>query len=500
VIRADRTVVAVRSLDGAGGRLRRAFRQRHGARILKAREVRYHRATAPDGAPILVKAMDGAPDRVLARGLDEIRFEYRDDAGEALSPSQVRHVMPGAVKARLVLSPAPGSHEGEIVPPLMRVVALDVHSANLPFDVPRPGFRLRRVFRRIQNAVSVTARPLAEAGIIVAAGQPRSQSLGYLYTFPFYKLVRDARVDSFVPLFGVRDTVAGAFPPEDSPLAGSLFVVTGGVRSVEVWRVSPDVGDQIGPTSERQLFASVRHMSSAGGAVFANDGLLYISDPAAGRIVRIRADGPPGAPVPEVVASMPGRPGPLALGRNGTLYVLVDERSTGLIGAGAALWEIPLESDEEPSPRRVAPLPGEARSLARDPLTGGLFALFGERGGDTILLEMTRRWLKRPEGKPREVFRLSAWKREVETTLPDAETPGIDGALFPTRLEFASFDDTGAVYFGAASVGLVLKCDLDRPGGVSHHRVRLAAVVEQDLRSETIIPRVLGWRRATPGL
>jgi hypothetical protein len=500
VTRADRRSLAFRSLDGPGGRLRRAFRVRHGARVLKAREVRFYPATAPDGASIVVKAVDGGPERVLARDVDELRFEYRDDTGEALSPSQVRRVAPSAVKARLAVSPGPGAHDGETVPLLSRIVALDVQSATVPFDVPRPGFRLRRVFHRIQNAVAVAARPWAEAGVIVAAGQPRETGPGYLYTFPLHKGIRDVRVDTFVPLGGMREVVGAAFAPEDGPLSGSLFLVTGGPR-VEVWRVTPDSGEQIGPMSQLQPFASVQQMRSAGGAAFADDGALYLSDPVAGGIVRLRTGGAPGPMIAEDVAAIPGRPGPIALGRNGSLYVLADERSTGMIGAESALWEIPLEDEQDPAtPRRVAALPGEPRSLARDPLTGSLHALFGERGGDTVLLELTRSWLRRPEGEPREAFRLSAWKREVETMLPDADTPGIGGALFPTRLEFAAFDETGAVYFGAAGVGLVLKCDLDRPGGASHHAVAVAAVIEQDRRSEAKLPRLLGWRRSAPGL
>jgi hypothetical protein len=201
----------------------------------------------------------------------------------------------------------------------------------------------------------------------------------------------------------------------------------------------------------------------------------------------------------ERIASLPGRPGAMALGQNGSLFVLSYRPEAG--PNETQVLEIPFDEDGTPlAPRVAAEFSGTPLSLARDPLSGSLDALVREKGGDTVLLELSRAWLRRPDGPPAAAFRLSRWKREMETSFPGSETPVLPLMLRPNRLDFAAFDSTGALYLGASETRLVLKFDLDRPGGTTDHNLGVAAVVEQEQGSARKRVRVHAWRKVTPGL
>src|SRR5262249_10528791 len=145
-------------------------------------------------------------------------------------------------------------------------------------------------------------------------------------------------------------------------------------------------------------------------------------------------------------------------------------------------------------PRAVADLPGTPLSLSRDPLSGALYALVRESGGDTVLLELSRTWLRRPLGPPAEAFRLSRWRREMETAFPGGDTPVLPLMLRPSRVDFAAFDAVGGLYIGASETRVVLKFDLDRPGGTADHTLGVTGVVEQERGSLRKRVRLYAWR------
>jgi hypothetical protein len=467
-----------------------------GLLVHKVREVRFRLTTDAQGAVVLVKDVEGQPRQVLARHVGGLRFEYLDDLGETIAPARVRPGRSlGGVRITLSLLPDPARPPVH-VPPLTLVVPLEPQSATVTFDVPRPGFRLRRAFYRMRNAVGVVSRPFSEAGVILAES-PAGPN--WLYTFPLQRLIRDARIDTVVPLARVRQAAALALAPEEGPWSGSLFVVTGVLRSIQVWRVSPDAFGGISASSEVDLLTETRDMSVLGGAAFGIDGGIYLSDPSAGAIFRyLPGDPDPGRARVEPVAAVPGRPGPLVLGDNGSIYCLAE--APGAEGGGTVLWELAFDPAGAPEPpRRVARLEGAPRSVALDPLTGSLYALLADPLGDTVLLELSRPWLRRPQTPPREAFRLSSWRKEVERTLPEAGDVVIPRNLLPPSLDFVSFDASGALYFGAAKVELVLQAELDRPGGVGLHTLGVAGIVGQEPGLVRKSIRIQAWRKKVFG-
>lgn len=498
ISRSERGYLAVRSLDGPRGQLRRRFSA--STRLVKVREVQYSLRTAEStGRVVLVKRVDGRPEQVLAHHVGELRFEYQDDAGNKVALARVGGARSLAlVRATLRLLPIPEPLSAPFtVPPLSRTVALGSHSAAVSFDVPARAFRLRQVFYRMDNAVAVAARPFFDAGVILLSGAPRWTGPGLLYSFVAQRVPGDVRVDTVLPLPPVREAVAASFGPQDGPWSDCVFLVTGALRDVQVLRVSPDGWGGIGPGSPLELLLVTKDMSTAGGAAFGVDGALYLSDPMGGGIFRY-IPGPADwrkASV-ERVASIDGRPGPVAPALNGSLYVLAEEIDPWEEGT-AVLWELPFDDDSSPQPpRRVARLAGEARSLAFDPATGSLYALLRERLGDMVLLELSRPWLRGPRQRPHEVFRLSRWRKELETTMPKLDDVRIPWGLFPRSLDFVSFDPTGYLYFGAPD--LVMKGELPRPGAVAFHSVGLSGVVAQGAGEKTA--RLQAWRKTPGGL
>jgi hypothetical protein len=516
VVAAGGGMLAFRSLDTRDGTLVRTRRAGRGGRVLKLREVRFALVPAVgEEATLLQESVDDQPPRTLARYVGRMRFDYRDDADVPVHPALVaRSGSVARVKVSLALLTTPDEPTLSAAAPTVEHGALlDAHEAMLAFDVPRHGCTMRRYFVGLANAVDVVSRPFDEAGMILGAGEPRGLGASYLYVFLLSRLTAaaratDMRIETLVPLQRMRDlviqgpAVPGAvqaiFAPDESPLAGSLVVVSAGLREVLFWRVSPDPGGAIGPGSRIDLLGKTSVVSAAGAAAFGIDGGLYVTDPAQAALFRcVPSDS--GVPPCDRVASLPGRPGPMALGLNGSLFVLSSVSSVG--PNDAQVLEIPFDEGGKPlPPRNVAELPGTPLSLARDPVSGSLYALVRERGGDSVLLELSRAWLRRPAASPTEAFRLSRWKREIETAFPGGETPVLPLILRPSRADFAAFDAVGGLYLGASETRLVLKFDLDRPGGSADHTLGLTGVVEQERGSPRKRVRLYAWRNAVPGL
>jgi len=497
VVRSEWGSLSFRSLDGADGQFNRRFLASLGARVLKMREVRLRRRADGHGAVVLVKEEEGSGEQVLARHVQELHFEYRDDLGEVLEPSRIRpgHLAAG-VGIHLRLAPEPG-RPPVFVPPVNLFVALEPSSAVVGFDLPQPGFRLRRVFYRIDSAVGVASRPFGESGFILAVA-PTGKN--WLYAFRKQRLIRDARIDTVVALASVAGGVNLFFAPEEGPWAGFLYVVTGQLRRTQVWRIAPDSYEAIGPSSAVELLADTSELTELGGAAFGIDGALYLSDPSQGAVFRYL----PGAldPLngrPQSAFLVRGRPGPLALGDNGSLYVLTDDPEATESGR-TVVWELPFDGASAPLlPRRIARLAGEGRSLAVDPLTGSLYVLMRDGRGDSVLVELSRLWLRRPEGLPREAFRLSAYKKQIESTFPTLGEVRIHPSLFPPFLDFVAFDAAGSLYLGASKTSIVVQAELERPGGVSFHRVGLAGIVGQDPHSDKKVVRLNAWKKTVFG-
>ena len=387
VVRAEPGALSFRSLDGPGGRLARRFPSSPGARVIKLREASFRLTTDPLGAVVLVKEATGQPSQVLVRHVQALRFDYRDEQGEPLAPGRVRPAGRPAVGISLRLDSEPGGPV-VVVPPLSLVVPLEPQSATVTFDVPRPGFRVRRLFSPVKGAVAALSRPFAEAGVIVAE-LPAGGNM--LATFVLERGVRDVRIDTLVPLGRVRQAAVAAFGPESGPWAGSLFVVTGGLRSIQAWRISPDGSGTIGPASAVDLVMETPELAFLGGAAFGIDGALSLGSerraifrgsraiqrgrPLEARGVRRRPAGSPGAGRGRL-AVPPGRA--TRRGRRRSRPV-----------------ELPFADRGAPAPpRRVARL--GTGSPDRSPRSAHRLAVRPARRapGDTVLLELSRAWLR----------------------------------------------------------------------------------------------------------
>jgi prepilin-type N-terminal cleavage/methylation domain-containing protein len=504
VDRVQRDELDLRFPEDSGGRLRRPFRVERASRVVKVREAVFFLRDSPlEGERVLVKQVDGAAEQVLARGVGELRFEYLDRAGETIALRRVT-VSPqlALVRTRLALVlPAPAPSEPRpFLPPLTTAVALEPQSATVGFDEPGRRFRLVRYFWPISNAVGVASRPLADEAVILTAGPTPVTGPGALYKFIAQPGFLDVRVDSLVSLDPVRYALQPLFAPEEGALAGSLFVVAGSTRSVEVWRVLADELGEISPHSDLEQMARLREMQGVGGAALGIDDALYLTDPAGGAVFRFHpeaADAKRGGV--ERIATIGEEPGPIASAPSGSLYFLARRVSLG--DERTTVWELPFDEALSPlAPRAVGLLPGEPRSLALDPTTGSLHALQREPLGDDVLFELSSDWLRQPRGRPRESFRLSRWKREYERDVPKPDDVVLPGRAFPPGIDFVTFDSFGSAYLGAAKINMVLKCELERPEGTAYHFVGVAGVVEEEAGSARKKLRLHAWRKATSGL
>lgn len=246
-----------------------------------------------------------------------------------------------------------------------------------------------------------------------------------------------------------------------------------------------DANGRLGPSALVERVAETDLLKNLGGAAL-DDRALFVGDTETGAVYRHALVDPPGSFTP--VAFLPGAPGALAFGLDGILYcVLTPPEASG----GDVLWAVPVDGRGTPAP--VARLDGRGRSLAYDPLSGSLYALVQERGGDSVLRAFSRRSLREPGAPPELPFRLSAWKAEVESAFPPLD-PSVPPNLFPARLDFASFDANGTLYLGAWDVGLVLQTELARLG-LGRRKVGVSGIVGADVATGRPRSLLQAWKK-----
>jgi hypothetical protein len=126
--------LAFRSLNGPGGQLQSQFLTSLAARVLKVREVGFYLKKDSAGTVVLARKATGQAEQILARYVDDLRFDYFDDVGEELDPSRIgAGLAPGGVQIALRLLPNPALPR-VTVPPLSLRVSLEPQSATVAFD------------------------------------------------------------------------------------------------------------------------------------------------------------------------------------------------------------------------------------------------------------------------------------------------------------------------------------------------------------------------------
>jgi hypothetical protein len=491
VVRAEGPTIALRPLEE--GAFRGTFSPNRGARVLGLREVRYFLGEPrADGRRDLVKDVVGVGQRVLTRDVLSMGFEYLDDENEPISLSKVEST-PVLASVRVSLRFLPGS---EALSPkgLSTTVALERRSGTIDFERRDLGFRLSRIFFPLDNPAGVASRIGSRYALILASGRVPSQDRAYLYTFEMEKRFLSASVDDVIFLEDVRAPVSLTYGPEGGPLAGSLFVAAWGLRIGHLSRISPDASGGISRESAVETFEGTEAIAQAGGIAFGADDALYVASQERGAIFRFRF-GPRGSPGnPERLFRLTGTPGALVEGTDGHLYFLMNH------GENGSLWRMAFDETLSPQPPvAVGALPGLAVSLARDPVSGDLFALARDPSADFVVLELGRGFLK-GAGEPRPLFSLREWREGVLDVQSDPRDlpfamEGVEAlpSLDIEELDFLSFDSFGSLYMGCRRASLVLKFELDRPSG--RYVVGLAAGVVE--RGEGLSPliRMHSWKK-----
>ncbi|HEU0092468.1 MAG TPA: prepilin-type N-terminal cleavage/methylation domain-containing protein, partial [Vicinamibacteria bacterium] len=82
--------LALRSLDGPDGRLVHPFLTSLAARVLKVREVSFFLKTDRTGAVVLAKKTTGRVEQILARYVEDLRFDYVGEGGEPMERAAIR--------------------------------------------------------------------------------------------------------------------------------------------------------------------------------------------------------------------------------------------------------------------------------------------------------------------------------------------------------------------------------------------------------------------------
>ncbi len=494
VVRAEGTTIALRPLEENQGGFRGSFSPSRGARVLGLQEVRYFLGEPrADGRRDLVKDVVGVGPRVLTRDVLSLGFEYLDDENEPISLSKVESTLE-LRSVRVSLRFLPGD-DALFPKSLSTTVALEPRSGNIDFERRDLGFRLSRVFYPIDNPTGVASRIGSRFALILASGKVPSQDRAYLYTFEMEKRFLSASVDDVIFLEDVRAPVALTFGPEGGPLAGSLFVAAWGLRIGHLSRIAPNEFGGLSRESEVTTFEGSEAIAQAGGIAFGADDALYVASQEKGAVFRFRFGSRAKPGNPERLFRLTGTPGALVEGTDGHLYFLMNHGERG------SLWKMAFDETLAPQePVRVGALPGLAVSLARDPVSGDLFAIVRDATADFVVLELGRGFLK-SLAEPRPLFSLRAWREgllDVKTDprdLPFA-IEGVEGlpSLDIDELDFLSFDSFGSLYMGCRTASLVLKFELARPSG--RYVVGLAAGVVE--RGEDLSPliRMHAWKKS----
>jgi hypothetical protein len=441
----------------------------------------------------LVKDVVGLGPRVLTRDVLSLGFEYLDLENEPISLSKVEST-PELRSVRVSLRFLPG--DDALLPKgLSTRVALEPRSGTIDFERRDLGFRLSRVFYPIDNPAGVASRIGSRFALILASGKAPSQDPAYLYTFEMEKRFLSASVDDVVFLEDVRAPVALTFGPEGGPLAGSLFVAAWGLRIGHLTRIAPDASGGLSRESTVTTFEGTEAIAQAGGIAFGADDGLYVASRERGAIFRFPfgARGSPGKP--ERLFPLTGTPGALVEGTDGHLYFLMNHGERG------SLWKMAFDETLSPQePVQVGALPGLAVSLARDPVSGDLFALVRDPTADFVVIELGRGFLKGLADPP-PLFSLREWRDGLLDVKTDPrELPfafqGVEAlpSLEIEELDFLSFDSFGSLYMGCRKASLVMKFELDRPSG--RYVVGLAAGVVE--RGEGLSPsiRMHAWKKS----
>jgi prepilin-type N-terminal cleavage/methylation domain-containing protein len=493
VVRSAGSSVALSPLVDSEAGFRGSYSPNLGTRVLGLREVRYFLGEPrADKRRDLVKDVVGLGPRVLTRDVLSLGFEYLDLENEPISLSKVEST-PELRSVRVSLRFLPG--DDALLPKgLSTRVALEPRSGTIDFERRDLGFRLSRVFYPIDNPAGVASRIGSRFALILASGKAPSQDPAYLYTFEMEKRFLSASVDDVVFLEDVRAPVALTFGPEGGPLAGSLFVAAWGLRIGHLTRIAPDASGGLSRESTVTTFEGTEAIAQAGGIAFGADDGLYVASRERGAIFRFPfgARGSPGKP--ERLFPLTGTPGALVEGTDGHLYFLMNHGERG------SLWKMAFDETLSPQePVQVGALPGLAVSLARDPVSGDLFALVRDPTADFVVLELGRGFLK-GLAEPRPLYSLREWRDGLVDVKADARElsfamPGV--SKLPTleidELDFLSFDSFGSLYMGCRKTSLVLKFELDRPSG--RYVVGLAAgVVERGELSPSI--RMHAWKKS----
>lgn len=498
VISSENDQLQFRSAENPSGELQHIYSPHRGARVLKLREVRYFMQAAPDGN-VLIKEVRGpnSSTRTLARQVDELAFEYLDRFGNPLSSARIEAsdlLSTIRITLRFTLGPASSDKKA-----LSTSVTLDRQSSSVDFAESGIGLRLARYFHPIDSPTGVANRPFEDWGIILSAGHDPGRDRSYLYTFMAERRALDARVESVTWLDDVRDPIALVFGPEKSPVAGSLFVASSGLRIGHLSRIYPDSYGVFSPESRIETFERTDALAQIGGITFGVDDALYVASSEKAKIFGFRFDVSGKPEGPTEVAKVVGSPGAIVQGADGALYFLVEQTRS------SSLWKIPFDETLSPrEPVEVSQLPGKGISLALEPLSGNLFVLLRERLGDFVVTELTRRWLRRPTERINTVFSLEDFRertqkgdtgeKDMKASTTMVLSARLPSTLIPERLDFLAFDDLGLLYLGAYEQDLVLKFDLDRSD--TRHAVDIAGVVEDSQTTGTSSKvRLHAWRR-----
>ena len=454
VVLATRETLAFRSLDSTDGELLETYSPYRRARVVKLREVRFRLERGlEEEENVLTKEVSGGTPRVLARGVRALKFDYLNRHGESVAPAHVDlGERMGLVRVQLAL---PSAEAKSSPSSLTTAIALGRHSAVLGLETRRlPRLRLTHIFHPIAKPADFVGRGRTGERVILSHDQDAASLQVFLMEG---QGGGDAR-GSVVLLPGVREPIAMCFGPEKGPLAGSLFVAAFGARRGHLVRVRPEDGVGLSPRSRQLTFTNTEILDPIGGMTFGPDGALYISRREYGAIFRYRFDSngdPKGDP--EEVAALPGSPGRMILGRDQTIYFLMDEYGSG------SLWKLPFdETLSAGEPARVGPLPGQGLSLAWDPKGNSLYALVQGGLGDAVIVEISPLWSGEPSQMPLEIFRLSDWRRQLDEA-PVSRSVSLPGELMPERLDFLSFDPVGSLYLGVTEMDMVLRIHVNRP-------------------------------------
>ncbi len=534
VVDADSRTLTLRDMAPPAVSPRRNILAERAGRVRRFREVSYFPVDLPgESRPALARTIDAGPQTILAHGVEQLRFEYRDEAGRLLNPVRLPRAGPRFVGIRL------GLGELRELPAVETSVALPLPGGSVAFDERRVRLRLRQVLAPVTGPVDVGSLPWAEIGWVLFRDNVNGGSRAL--SFVLERNVHDMRISSVLDLPGVRPPL-GLLPEVVDPgCPGCLWLAAEGATGLEAWRLRPDPVGAISPGSplERVLLASEVH-AVAGVAAGYEERTLIVAERRSSSVRRVRVGPVPAEPIVERLADLRGRPAALATGSEGSVWVLIErERATD---PGGTLLEIRLDAEGRPGPARTAArFWGDPRGMAVDPIRGWLYVLVRELD-NFLVYELPPDCLGPHAAPPRPVFSLLAWREAVlqdpsllsrvldpESGSDDksgdkkSDKAGVEGGetgektdasaasgekkekeekkeekkkipkvlVLPTRLAAVAFDGAGSLYLMGEDTPVVLRFHLGRPW-VARNRAGITAVPVRDADGGRMRLRLLG--------